>query len=156
MTERTEIPNKNVLPLLPLKGTVIMPHQVAPLGVGRPKSLRALETALAGDRMILLAAQKQDDQENPTPADIYPVGTICKILQVGKQPDGVLQVIVEGVVRADLLGVEQIEPYFEMRVEPRPDSDEKNLESEALIRGIVSNFMCVARFRQSLVTELFA
>src|SRR3989454_143965 len=91
MTERTEIPNKNVLPLLPLKGTVIMPHQVAPLGVGRPKSLRALETALAGDRMILLAAQKQDDQENPTPADIYPVGTICKILQVGKQPDLVSQ-----------------------------------------------------------------
>src|SRR5439155_946310 len=62
MTERTEIPNKNVLPLLPLKGTVIMPHQVAPLGVGRPKSLRALETALAGDRMILLAAQMQDDE----------------------------------------------------------------------------------------------
>src|SRR5947199_401280 len=136
MTERTEIPNKNVLPLLPLKGTVIMPHQVAPLGVGRPNSLRDLETALAGDRMILLAAQKRDDQEDPTPADIYPVGTICKILQVGKQPDGVLQVIVEGVVRADLLGVEQIEPYFEMRVAPRPDSVEKNMETEALMSEV--------------------
>src|SRR6059058_5883192 len=156
MTERTEIPNKNVLPLLPLKGTVIMPHQVAPLGVGRPKSLRALETALAGDRMILLAAQKQDDQENPTPADIYPVGTICKILQVGKQPDGVLQVIVEGVVRADLLGVEQIEPYFEMRVAPRPDSVEKNLETEALMRGVVSQFERFARFSRSVAPEQYA
>src|SRR5438093_57134 len=156
MTERTEIPNKNVLPLLPLKGTVIMPHQVAPLGVGRPKSLRALETALAGDRMILLAAQKQDDQENPTPADIYPVGTICKILQVGKQPDGVRQVIVEGVVRADLLGVEQIEPYFEMRVAPRPDSVEKNLETEALMRGVVSQFERFARFSRSVAPEQYA
>src|SRR5438132_13533209 len=106
MTERTEIPTKNVLPLLPLKGTVIMPHQVAPLGVGRPKSLRALEAALAGDRMIVLAAQKEDDQEDPTPADIYPVGTICKILQVGKQPDGVRQVMAEGDVRADVVGAE--------------------------------------------------
>src|SRR5438094_7956846 len=104
MTERTEIPNKNVLPLLPLKGTVIMPHQVAPLGVGRPKSLRALETALDGDRTHLLAAQKQDDQEDPTPADIYPVGTICKILQVGQQPDGVPPDIVARAVGADLLG----------------------------------------------------
>ena len=156
MTERTEIPNKNVLPLLPLKGTVIMPHQVAPLGVGRPKSLRALEAALAADRQILLAAQKQDDQEDPTPADIYPVGTICKILQVGKQPDGVLQVIVEGVVRADLLGVEQIEPYFEMRVAPRPDSVEKNLETEALMRGVVSQFERFARFSRSVAPEQYA
>src|SRR5881409_238768 len=156
MTERTEIPNKNVLPLLPLKGTVIMPHQVAPLGVGRPKSLRALETALAGDRMILLAAQKQDDQENPTPADIYPVGTICKILQVGKQPDGVLQVIVEGVVRAELLGVEQMEPYFEMRVAPRPDPVEKSLEIEALMRGVVSQFERFARFSRSVAPEQYA
>src|SRR5437879_12048225 len=100
MTERTEIPNKNVLPLLPLKGTVIMPHQVAPLGVGRPKPLRALEAALAADRMILLAAQKQDEKEDPSPADNYRVGTICKILQVGKQPDGLLQVLVEAPLRA--------------------------------------------------------
>ena len=156
MTERTEIPNKDVLPLLPLKGTVIMPHQVAPLGVGRPKSLRALEAALAADRMILLAAQKQDEQEDPTPADIYLVGTICKILQVGKQPDGVLQVIVEGVVRAELLGVEQLEPYFEMRVAPRPDPVEKSLEIEALMRGVVSQFERFARFSRSVAPEQYA
>jgi len=156
MTERTEIPNKDVLPLLPLKGTVIMPHQVAPLGVGRPKSLRALEAALAADRMILLAAQKQDEKEDPSPADIYLVGTICKILQVGKQPDGVLQVIVEGVVRAELLGVEQLEPYFEMRVAPRPDPVEKSLEIEALMRGVVSQFERFARFSRSVAPEQYA
>src|SRR2546425_5316863 len=156
MTERTEIPNKDVLPLLPLKGTVIMPHQVAPLGVGRPKSLRALEAALAADRMMLLAAQKQDEQADPSPADISLVGTICKILQVGKQPDGVLQVIVEGVVRAELLGVEQMEPYFEIRVAPRPDPVEKSLEIEALMRGVVSQFERFARFSRSVAPEQYA
>ena len=156
MTERPEIPTKDVLPLLPLKGTVIMPHQVAPLGVGRPKSLRALEAALAADRMILLAAQKQDEQEDPSPADIYLVGTICKILQVGKQPDGVLQVIVEGVVRAELLGVDQLEPYFQMRVAPRPDPVEKSLEIEALMRGVVSQFERFARFSRSVAPEQYA
>ncbi len=96
MTERASLTIKDVLPLLPLKGTVIMPHQVAPLGVGRPKSLRALEAALGADRMIILAAQKQDDLEDPTLSEIYSLGTVCRILQVGKQPDGVLQVIVGG------------------------------------------------------------
>src|SRR3970040_1227048 len=95
---------KEILPLLPLKGTVIFPHQVQGLGVGRPKSLRALEAALAGEpRLIVLAAQKEDDLDNPGPDDIYRTGSVCRILQVGKQPDGVLQVIVEGVVRAEIL-----------------------------------------------------
>ena len=99
MANEIEFPEKGALPLLPLKGTVIMPHQVAPLGVGRQKSLKALETALGADRLIILAAQKDDELEDPGPSDIYTVGTICRIMQVGKQPDGVLQVIIEGVVR---------------------------------------------------------
>jgi ATP-dependent Lon protease len=156
MTERSETTIKELLPLLPLKGTVIMPHQVAPLGVGRPKSLRALEAALAGDRMIVLAAQKQDELEDPTPADIYSIGTICRIMQVGKQPDGVLQVIVEGVVRGELLGVEKSEPYFEVRVAQRPDPVEKGVELEAVMRGVVSQFKRFARFSRSVAPEPYA
>ncbi len=156
MTERSETPIKDLLPLLPLKGTVIMPHQAAPLGVGRPKSLRALEAALGSDRMIMLAAQKQDDLEDPTPADIYTVGTICRIMQVGKQPDGVLQVIVEGVVRAEVLGAEKTEPYFEVRVAQRPDPTEKGLELEALKRGVVAQFERFARFSRSVAPEQYA
>src|SRR5712692_4726910 len=156
MTERAGLTIKDVLPLLPLKGTVIMPHQVAPLGVGRAKSLRALEAALGGDRMIMLAAQKQDELEDPTPADIYTIGTICRILQVGKQPDGVLQVIVEGVVRAELLGVEKTEPYFEVRVAPRPDAVEKTPELEALMRSVSSQFERFVRFSRSVAPEQYA
>ncbi|MBI2122835.1 MAG: LON peptidase substrate-binding domain-containing protein, partial [Armatimonadetes bacterium] len=156
MTERSESPIKDVLPLLPLKGTVILPAQVAPLGVGRQKSLKALEAALAGDRMLVLVAQKQDDIEDPGSDDLRSVGTICRVVQVGRQPDGVLQVIVEGVVRAEIVALEQTSPHFEARVSPRPDPTEKNLELEALMRGVVSQFERFARFSRAVAPEQYA
>jgi len=134
MPERTDVTAKDikdVLPLLPLKGTVILPYQVAPLGVGRQKSLKALEASLAGDRLLVLVAQKQDDIEDPTAEDLRKVGTVCRVVQVGRQPDGVLQVIIEGVMRAEVVSVEQVSPHFEARISTRPDPAEKDLELEA-------------------------
>jgi len=147
---------KEILPLLPLKGTVIFPHQVQGLGVGRPKSLRALETALAGEpRLIILAAQRQDDQDNPGPEEIYRTGTVCRILQVGKQPDGVLQIIVEGVVRAEIHEYAQEDPFFAVRYTPRADVTEKSLELEALMRGLSGQFERFARLSRSIPPEQF-
>jgi len=158
LAERSETPVeiKDVMPLLPLKGTVVMPHQIAPLGVGRQKSLKALEAALAGDRIIVLAAQKQDDLEEPRPTDIYSMGTVCRILQVGKQPDGVLQVIVEGLVRGAIERVEREDPYFEARVRQQPDTQEKTVEIEALMRGVLSQFERFARYSRSIAPEQYA
>ncbi len=155
MAETPELTFKDVMPLLPLKGTVVMPHQIAPLGVGRQKSLKALESALGGDRMLVLAAQKQDDQEEPQAGDIYMVGTICRIVQVGKQPDGVLQVVVEGVVRGEILGIEREDPFFEVRIAARPDPKEKSLEIEALMRGVLSQFERFARYSRSVAPEQY-
>ncbi len=147
---------KEILPLLPLKGTVIFPHQVQGLGVGRPKSLRALEAALAGEpRLIILAAQKQDDLDNPRPDDIYRTGSVCRILQVGKQPDGVLQVIVEGVVRAEIQEYVQEDPFFAVRYAARADPPEKSLELEALMRGMASQFERFARLSRAIPPEQF-
>jgi ATP-dependent Lon protease len=159
MTERTELTAKDikdVLPLLPLKGTVILPYQVAPLGVGRQKSLKALEAALAGDRLLVLVAQKQDDIEDPAAEDLRKIGTVCRVVQVGRQPDGVLQVIVEGVMRAEILSVEQVSPHFEARVATRPDPTEKNLELEAHMRGVISQFERFARFSRAVAPEQYA
>ncbi len=147
----TQIPDR--LPLLPLKGTVIFPHQVQGLGVGRKKSLRALDAALEGSRLIVLAAQREDDIDEPEAKDIRETGTICKILQVGKQPDGVLQVIVEGLVRTTLRGFVRHEPYFEVELTPRPDPTEKTVELEALMRGVVSQFERFARFSRSVPAD---
>src|SRR2546429_9314349 len=79
---QTKIPE--MLPVLPLKGTVVLPYMVVPLGVGRPKSLAALEAALAGERMILLVAQKQEDLEDPGPDDLYWLGTVGHIWLLGR------------------------------------------------------------------------
>ncbi len=146
---------KAPLPLLPLKGTVIFPFQIQGLGVGRPKSLQALEAALAGEKLIVLAAQKQDDLEDPGPTDIHATGSVCRVLQVGKQPDGVLQVIVEGVVRAGITEYAQTDPFFTVRVTARPDPVEKNVELEALMRGLTSSFERFARLSRSVPPEQF-
>ncbi|MGQ0549013.1 MAG: endopeptidase La [Armatimonadota bacterium] len=152
MTEgTTQIPDR--LPLLPLKGTVIFPYQVQGLGVGRKKSLRALDAALEGHRFIVLAAQRDDEIDEPQAADIREIGTVCKILQVGKQPDGVLQVIVEGVVRASVGAFLQQDPHFEVEITPRPDPSERTVELEALMRGIVSQFERFARFSRSIPAD---
>jgi ATP-dependent Lon protease len=151
VTKSEELPNiPDRLPLLPLKGTVIFPHQVQGLGVGRQKSLRALEAAVGGNRLIVLAAQRDDEINDPQPKDIYGVGTVCRILQVGKQPDGVLQVIVEGLVRARLTAFVQEEPYFVVDAAPRPDPGEKSVELEALMRGLTSQFERFARLSRSI------
>ena len=138
------------LPLLPLKGTVVFPHQVQGLGVGRKKSLQAIEIALERDRLMILAAQRDDDTEDPRPGDIHSTGTICRVLQVGKQPDGVLQVVVEGIVRATVTTFHQEEPHFEVAVEQRPDSAEKTMEMEALMRGLISQLERFARLSRSV------
>jgi ATP-dependent Lon protease len=145
----------NVLPLLPLKGTVVLPGMVVPLGVGRPKSLAALEAALTAERMILLVAQRKDDEEQPEPDGLYTTGTFCRILQVGKQPDGTVQVVVEGLVRGAITEFVQTAPFFNVRAETRPDSTEKPLEIEALMRGVSSQFERYARLSRSVPPEAF-
>jgi ATP-dependent Lon protease len=144
-----------VLPVLPLKGTVVLPFMVVPLGVGRPKSLAALEAALSGDRVILLVAQKQDDLEDPSADDLFRIGTICKILQVGKQADGTVQVVVEGAVRGTVTEVLQTAPFFQVRAVPQIDAKDKPLEVEALMRGVTSQFERYARLSRSIAPEAF-
>jgi ATP-dependent Lon protease len=146
--QSSEIPGR--MPLLPLKGTVVFPHQVQGLGVGRQKSLRALEHALGNDRFIVLAAQRDDEIDDPQSKDIHTIGTVCRVLQVGKQPDGILQVVVEGLSRASITVFVRSDPFFEVDVAVRPDAVEKTIEIEALMRGLVSQFERFARFSRSI------
>jgi ATP-dependent Lon protease len=154
-SQQPEAAIPQVVPVLPLKGTVVLPAMVVPLGVGRPKSLAALESALAGDRVILLVAQKKDDEENPEPQGLYQAGTVCRILQVGKQADGTVQVVVEGVVRGAIAEFTQTDPFFQVRIDMRPDPKDKPLEIEALMRGVTSQFERFARLSRSIPPEAF-
>src|SRR5256885_10885841 len=92
-------------PLLPLRDVVVFPHMVIPLFVGRPKSIKALETAMEAGKNILLVAQKSAAKDEPSPEDLYDIGSIANILQMLKLPDGTVKVLVEGVQRAKVLPV---------------------------------------------------
>src|SRR5262245_7859882 len=105
-TDNPESPAPRRLPVLPLRDVVVYPHTVLPLFVGRERSVTALDQAMASGREILLVAQTQPDIDEPSPKDIYQIGTLATILQLLKLPDGTVKVLVEGIRRARLRNLE--------------------------------------------------
>jgi ATP-dependent Lon protease len=97
--------NSVTYPLLPLRDVVVFPHMVIPLFVGRPKSIKALETAMESGKSILLVAQKSAAKDEPSPEDLYDIGSVANILQMLKLPDGTVKVLVEGVQRARVVAL---------------------------------------------------
>jgi ATP-dependent Lon protease len=135
--EQPKIPD--VLPVLPLRDIVIFPFMIVPLYVSRDRSIRAVDQALAENRMILLAAQKKQDEEEPGPDDIYPVGTVALIMRMLKLPDGRIRVLVQGLSRARVVSFDEGLPHVQAHIEAvsEPDGGEKApLETEALMRNV--------------------
>src|SRR5271167_2565982 len=128
------------LPVLPLRDIVVFPHMIVPLFVGREKSVRALEAVMKDDKQILLVAQKNATQDDPSADDIYRVGTVSTILQLLKLPDGTVKVLVEGGRRANIVAFKETETYFEAFVETIADQGGEAKELEALGRSVVSQF----------------
>jgi ATP-dependent Lon protease len=126
------------LPLLPVRDIVVFPYMVLPLFVGREMSIKAIEVALAGNRMLFLATQKSLDVENPSPDDIHAVGTVGVIMRVLKLPDERVKILVQGLVRAKVLDYIQTEPYYAVRIATIPDLKvpPSSLEAEALMRTV--------------------
>ena len=104
------------IPLLPLRDIVVFPHMVVPLFVGRAKSIQALEDAVEGGRELMLAAQRQAGDEDPTEGEIYDVGTLGKIIQLLRLPDGTVKVLVEGKSRARIDEYVSSEPYLRVKI----------------------------------------
>jgi ATP-dependent Lon protease len=138
--EKEEEPAKipDVLPVLPLRDIVIFPFMIVPLYVSRDRSIKAVDQALADNRMILLVAQKRQDDEDPGPEDVYSVGTVALIMRMLKLPDGRIRVLVQGIGRARIQSFEEGHPHLQARVEPvvEPEVKEKGLEVEALMRNV--------------------
>lgn len=135
-TEKTKL-----LPLLPVRDVVVFPHMMLPLVVGRPKSVRALEDAMAKDKMIFLVAQKRLQTEDPTEEDLYRFGAVAEVLQHLKLPDGTSKILVEGKLRARLLAFRPQEAGFiQVEVETLTSAHEKTAELEALTREAINLF----------------
>src|SRR3972149_6304177 len=124
---------KLVIPLIPLRDIIIFPYMVVPLFVGRDKSINALERAMGDDKSILLAAQRKAKTEDPSPADIYEVGTLGTILQLLRLPDGTVKVLVEGKKRGRIKEYVSESDCFMVHAEELEESADETVEAEALV-----------------------
>ncbi len=142
------------IPLLPLRDIVVFPHMVVPLFVGRPKSIQALEDAMAGDRRLVVSAQRVAGDEDPTPEDIYEIGTLGTIIQLLRLPDGTVKVLVEGRTRARIRNFASVDPYFAVEVEELADQRSDSTEAEALVRSIHTTFESYAKLNKKVGPEV--
>ncbi|HMU16843.1 MAG TPA: endopeptidase La, partial [Thauera aminoaromatica] len=155
MSGPAALPNEAMeLPLLPLRDVVVFPHMVIPLFVGRPKSIKALESAMEDGKSILLVAQKSAAKDEPAVEDLYDIGCIANILQMLKLPDGTIKVLVEGVQRARIERVEDIRSLFVASVRPVPVAEAPSHELEAMRRAIIAQFDQYVKLNKKIPPEI--
>jgi ATP-dependent Lon protease len=148
-----------VLPVLPLKNTVVFPHVLVPLAVGRPRSLRLLEDLPPGNRTLAVAAQYDEHVEEASWEQVRHVGTVVRIQHLLKMPDGTMQLAVQGIERVRLSRPMAHEPYLVAHLEPYPEEpwdEEPGLEREALVRSVITTFQQLVTIAPYLPGELLA
>ncbi len=146
--------NAVTYPLLPLRDVVVFPHMVIPLFVGRPKSIKALETAMESGKSILLVAQKSAAKDEPSPEDLYEIGSIANILQMLKLPDGTVKVLVEGVQRARVVSVTDEKTHYVADALPIPADPVESTEVEAMRRAMLTQFDQYVKLNKKIPPEI--
>jgi ATP-dependent Lon protease len=144
------------LPVLPLRDIVVFPHMIVPLFVGREKSIKALEEVMREDKRILLVAQKNPGDDDPSIDAIYDVGTLAQVLQLLKLPDGTVKVLVEGTERAKVERFTDHTTYFEAEVTLLPSTNTNEAETEALARTAISQFESYVKLNKKVPQEILA
>ncbi|GKS10457.1 endopeptidase La [Paenibacillus chitinolyticus] len=144
------------LPLLPLRGLLVYPSMVLHLDVGREKSVKALEKAMIEDSMILLCSQAEVNIEEPAKEDIYRVGTISKVRQMLKLPNGTIRVLVEGVVRAEIAEYIANDEFYEVNAKELPEEEVNDAEIDALMRTVLNQFEHYITLSKKVTPETLA
>jgi ATP-dependent Lon protease len=152
-TQKGTINLTEMLPIMPLRNTVVFPHQVIPLAVGRQKSLNLLKYLDEENKIIGLVSQKDGTVEEPKVDDLYEWGTAAMILKKFKMPDGSEQLIVQGMYRINILNYAQIEPHFEATVLPAQESYDRSVEIEALVNNMKMLFQKIVDLSPYLTSE---
>ncbi len=145
-----------ILPLLPLRDIVIFPHMVAPLFVGRPKSVAALSDAMGKDKRVFLATQKKEGIDNPAEEDISRVGTIGKVLQLLRLPDGTVKALVEGETRGRIVHFLPEADFFRVELEAVAEEPAETAEVTALMRSVLKSFDEYAALNKSISKDLIS
>lgn len=152
--QNIEVPGQ--LPLLPVRDIVVFPYMVLPLFVGRDMSIKAIEAALAGNRMIFLATQKALDVENPAPKDIHAIGTVGLIMRMLKLPDERIKILVQGIAKAKITKYIQTDPYYSVRIDKLIDTKSTStaLEAEAVMRTVKEQIERIVSLGKVLIPDV--
>jgi ATP-dependent Lon protease len=155
-TEKEILHLPETLPVIPVRDIVVFPYMVIPLFISREKSVRALEEALSGDRLVFLVAQKNLSEEDPAAKDLYTVGTVALVMRMLKLPDGKIKILVQGLSKASLKDVLQSKPFLQVKVENIKDPfvTEITLEIEALMRNIREQLERIISYGKLLSPDL--
>jgi len=137
-SENEELVIPDEVPLLPIRDVVVYPYMILPLFVGREPSIKAVNEALARDRLIFLAAQKEITDENPNPDTIYSIGTVAMIMRMRKLPDGRIKILVQGLMKGTVLSYSQEKPFFIAKIKQIKEkpATRDNVEVEAMMRTV--------------------
>ncbi|MEV2514639.1 endopeptidase La [Paenibacillus larvae] len=144
------------LPLLPLRGLLVYPSMVLHLDVGREKSVKALEKAMVDDSMILLCSQSEVNIEEPNTDDIYRIGTISKVRQMLKLPNGTIRVLVEGIMRAEVTEYMANDEFYEVTAKELPEESGDDPEIDALMRTVLTQFEHYIQLSKKVTPETLA
>lgn len=145
-----------IVPLLPLRGLLVFPTMVLHLDVGRDKSVQALEKAMMNDHLIFLTTQRDTTIDEPTEEDIYEIGTLTKVKQMLKLPNGTIRVLVEGLKRGRIEEFDQTEEYFSVKISTYENEIHKDAEEEALMRMILDLFEQYIKMSKKISAETYA
>ncbi|CUB08345.1 endopeptidase La [Bacillus sp. SN10] len=148
--------NERIVPLLPLRGVLVYPTMVLHLDVGRDKSIQALEQAAMDENIIFLAMQKEMNIDDPKEDDIYSVGTVAKVKQMLKLPNGTLRVLVEGLHRAEVVEFIEEENVVQVSIKTITEEVEADLEEKALMRTLLEHFEQYIKVSKKVSNETFA
>jgi len=151
---RDEVKIPEEIALIPLRDIIIFPNLVVPLFVGRDRSIAALEAAMKEEHIVALVTQKVAELQDPEPEDLYRIGTAAIIMQELKIPDGTAKALVEGLSRIEVIEFTQTEPYFKARIRVLPEEEAENIETEALMRNLVSLFEHAASLGKPIPQEV--
>lgn len=147
--EHFEIPD--ILPVLPLKDTVVYPFSVQPLAVGQERSVRLIDDVMRSERrLVVLVAQKSADIEQAGPSDIFTIGTVSRVARMFRMPDGTIQIAVQGLERVDIGEFTQEKPYLMAHVSLKPDVREADTETEAIKRNVIGYFQRMVNLVQNM------
>jgi ATP-dependent Lon protease len=148
--EQIEIPDS--VPMVPVRDIVVFPYMIIPLFVGRDKSVRAVDAAMANNRLIMLVTQKTLSEEYPAPADMYDVGTVSIIVRMLKLPDGRVKILIQGLEKRRIVKYKAFKSLFRVKIEPFPDKTVKKMtvRTEALMRSVCEKSEKLLSFRGEL------